>query len=170
MFSDTSNSCRTSMGPAGNRKERNKCCVGLCILKWKSLWRGWGLIRWRQHAFNDVRVTVLCCLAHLSAGCNRAEEWGLMWLEAGLKLPASRTQKRRALLRCGGRWPGFCGCYYRTGEGYTPTHNPAAARLTADTCTLLSTKQHPCFSLPEHAHSRYIPTTDRDSSHVSTDS
>lgn len=62
-----------------------------------------------------------------------------MWLEAGLKLPASRTQKRRALLRCGGRWPGFCGCYYRTEEGCTPTHNPAAVHLTADTCTLLST-------------------------------
>lgn len=44
-----------------------------------------------QH-LNSASVTALCCLAQLSAGCYRAEEQGLVWLEAGLKvwgLPAS---------------------------------------------------------------------------------
>lgn len=34
---------------------------------------------------NSATVTALCCLAQLSAGCYRAEEQGLVRLEAGLK-------------------------------------------------------------------------------------
>lgn len=87
------------------KKKRKMLCVHM--LKWKSSWKSWGRIRWWQHAFNDVRVTGLCCLAHLNTGCNCAEEQGLVWLEAALKLPASQTQKQWALLGCGGRWPDF---------------------------------------------------------------
>lgn len=81
-------------------------------------------------------MTALCCLAQLSAGCYRAEEQGLVPLEAGFKvrrLPASTSQRRRAPLRCGSRWPGFCRCYYRIGVVHSLTHNPATVHLTADT-------------------------------------
>lgn len=60
-----------------------------------------------------------------------------MWLEAGCnvwRLPALRGGKSQVLLRCGSRWPGFRGCYYRIGVGYSLTHNTAAVHLTADTC------------------------------------
>lgn len=112
---------------------------------------------------NFAHLTALCCLAQLSAGCYRAEEQGLVQLEAGFKvgrLPALRSQRRQAPLRCGGRWPGFCGCYYRIGVGNSQTHNPSAVHLTADTCTPFSLHQqyaHIAFITgPNKASSLYI--------------
>lgn len=67
--------------------------------------------------------------------CGSVKCWLLPSWRAGFNASGSRIlkfgaflfplhRKKQAPLRCGGRWPCFCGCYYRMGAERRLTHNP----------------------------------------------